>query len=62
VPVTVFISYRRDDTKHAACRLGERLGELFNLFMDIEDIRPGTDFTQVVHAAVWSPRPSLCTS
>jgi hypothetical protein len=52
VPVTVFISYRRDDTKHAAGRLGERLGERFDLFMDIDDIRPGTDFTQVVHAAV----------
>ncbi|HRK48344.1 MAG TPA: TIR domain-containing protein, partial [Nocardioides sp.] len=46
------MSYRRDDSKHAAGRLGERLGERFQLFMDIDSIRPGTDFTAVVRDAV----------
>lgn len=49
---SVFVSYRRDDSKHAAGRLGERLGERFQLFMDIDSIRPGTDFTAVVRDAV----------
>ena len=49
---SVFVSYRRDDSKHAAGRLGERLGERFKLFMDIDSIRPGTDFTAVVRDAV----------
>jgi len=48
----VFVSYRRDDSKHAAGRLGERLHERFRLFMDIDNIRPGTDFTAVVREAV----------
>ena len=45
---SVFVSYRRDDSKHAAGRLGERLHERFRLFMDIDNSRPGTDFTAVV--------------
>ena len=49
---SVFVSYRRDDSKHAAGRLGERLDQRFNLFMDIDSIRPGTDFTAVVRDAV----------
>jgi len=49
---SVFVSYRRDDSKHAAGRLGERLHERFRLFMDIDNIRPGTDFTAVVREAV----------
>ncbi len=49
---SVFVSYRRDDSKHAAGRLGERLHERFHLFMDIDNIRPGTDFTAVVRNAV----------
>ena len=49
---SVFVSYRRDDSKHAAGRLGERLHERFRLFMDIDSIRPGADFTAVVRNAV----------
>jgi hypothetical protein len=52
VPTSVFVSYRRDDSKHAAGRLGERLDERFTLFMDVDSIRPGTDFTAVVREAV----------
>jgi len=49
---SVFVSYRRADTKHAAGRLGERLHERFHLFMDIDSIRPGADFTAAVRNAV----------
>lgn len=52
MPTSVFVSYRRDDSKHAAGRLGERLDEHFTLFMDVDSIRPGTDFTAVVREAV----------
>ena len=48
----VFVSYRRDDSRHAAARLGERLNERFRLFMDIDSIQPGSDFTAVVREAV----------
>ena len=48
----VFVSYRRDDSKHAAGRLVERLDERFTLFMDVDRIRPGADFTKVVREAV----------
>ena len=36
----VFVSYRRDDSKHAAGRLAERLNERFTLFMDVERPSP----------------------
>jgi tetratricopeptide (TPR) repeat protein len=52
VTVRVFVSYRRADSKHAAGRLGERLDERFTLFMDVDRIRPGADFTTVVRDAV----------
>jgi hypothetical protein len=52
MPVTVFLSYRRDDTKHAAGRLAERLDQRFELFMDVDDIGPGRDFTTVLRDAV----------
>jgi len=48
----VFVSYRRDDSRHAAARLGERLNERFRLFMDIDSIQPGSDFAAVVREAV----------
>ena len=50
--VKVFVSYRRADSGHAAGRLGERLDERFTLFMDVDRIRPGTDFTTAVREAV----------
>ena len=52
-PVRIFISYRREDTRHVAGRLGDRLiGEKFTVFMDIETIVPGMDFTAAVRQAV----------
>ena len=48
----VFLSYRRDDSKHAAARIAERLDERFQLFMDVDAIQPGMDFTAVMASAV----------
>ena len=48
----VFVSYRRKDTQHAAGRLGDLLNQDFDLFMDVEDIAPGTDYTQALMRAV----------
>ena len=48
----VFVSYRRKDTRHAAGRLDDLLSQDFDLFMDVEDIAPGTDFTQALLRAV----------
>ena len=50
--VQVFVSYRRGDSPHAAGRLVDRLDERFKLFIDVDRIRPGADFTSVVRAAV----------
>jgi len=47
----IFISYRRDDAKHAAGRLVDRLGRTFTsdqLFLDIDNIEPGVDFKKVL--------------
>ncbi len=48
----VFVSYRRKDTRHAAGRLGDMLNEDFDLFMDVDDIAPGTDYTLALQGAV----------
>lgn len=48
----VFLSYRREDTRHLAGRLADHLRPRFELFMDVEAIRPGSDFTQAVRQAV----------
>lgn len=50
--VRVFVSYRRDDSKHAAGRLSERLDERFKLFMDVDQIQGGAVFPAVVRKAV----------
>lgn len=53
----IFISYRRDDAKHAAGRLVERLGRSFapgQLFFDIDNIEPGLDFKKVLSEKVQS--------
>src|SRR5262245_35399419 len=45
----IFISYRRNDSRHAAGRLVDRLGQTFGhdqLFMDVDAIEPGLDFVQ----------------
>ena len=51
--VSVFLSYRRADAPYAAGRLADRLGERFELFMDI-DIAPGLHFGQALTDAVSS--------
>nr|VFK59875.1 MAG: TIR domain-containing protein [Candidatus Kentron sp. UNK]VFK70149.1 MAG: TIR domain-containing protein [Candidatus Kentron sp. UNK] len=43
----VFISYRRDDTRHAAARVAERLNDLpgiRSVFIDVDGINPGSNF------------------
>jgi hypothetical protein len=47
----IFISYRREDSAGWTGRLAERLKERFrteSIFMDIDTIQPGTDFTEVL--------------
>src|SRR5262249_5249834 len=49
----IFISYRRDDSRHAAGRLVDRLAQIFprgQLFMDVDAIEPGLDFAKVIDA------------
>jgi sugar lactone lactonase YvrE len=51
----VFVSYRRQDTPGYAGRLYDRLVRRLGpagVFMDIDDIDPGTDFADVIHAAL----------
>ncbi len=48
----IFVSYRRDDSRHAAGRLVDRLGRVYGrdgLFMDIDGIEPGGDFLKVIN-------------
>src|SRR5262249_21189585 len=51
----IFISYRREDSAGWTGRLAERLRQKFgseSIFMDIDTIQPGTDFTKALHSAV----------
>jgi TIR domain len=51
----IFISYRRDDSRHAAGRLFDRLGGAFErnqLFMDVDAIEPGADFLRALGEAL----------
>src|SRR5215470_857288 len=51
----IFICYRREDGKHPAGRLCDRLVAQFgapNVFMDIDSIRPGDDFQDVIEKTV----------
>lgn len=51
----IFISYRRDESRHAAGRLADDLSQAFGpqaIFRDIEGIDPGVDFTQSLERAL----------
>jgi YVTN family beta-propeller protein len=51
----IFLSYRREDTRHIAGRLFDRLVGRFgvgNVFMDVDSIEPGLDFRVAVRSAV----------
>lgn len=51
----VFVSYRRQDTSGVAGRLADRLAERLGasrVFMDVDTIEPGVDFTQAIARAV----------
>ena len=53
----IFISYRRDESRHAAGRLADNLAESFGaeaIFRDIEGIDPGVDFAQALDKALQS--------
>ena len=51
----IFISYRREDSAGGTGRLSEHLKERFgadSIFMDIDTIEPGVDFTEALKKAV----------
>jgi hypothetical protein len=51
----IFINYRRQDTEGYVGRLYDRLSQFFeqgDIFMDVDSIRPGADFVQVLEEAV----------
>ena len=51
----IFISYRRDDSAAYAGRLGDRLAAEFGadrVFMDVDDIPPGADFSAHISAKI----------
>jgi hypothetical protein len=54
VTIQVFVSYRREDSKFAAGRLGDRLrlDPRFKLFMDVDQIQAGDLFPAVVRKAL----------
>ena len=57
LPRGVFLSYRRDDTRHLAGRVYDRLVERFGnvrVFMDVDSIEPGLDFASAIDSAVAS--------
>jgi hypothetical protein len=56
-PPRVFVSYRREDTSGHAGRLYDALAEKFgdeNVFMDVDTIQVGADFTEAITSAVAS--------
>ncbi len=53
----IFISYRRDDSSGHTGRIFDRLEGRFGqgqVFMDVDTIRPGPDFVEMVQQAVGS--------
>ena len=49
---SVFVSYRREDSKHAAGRLAAILADRCELFMDVESIEAGSDFSETVRRSL----------
>jgi alkylated DNA nucleotide flippase Atl1 len=60
IPLTsegIFLSYRREDTRHLVGRIGDRLMDHFGderVFVDVDTIEPGLDFAEAIAAAVGS--------
>jgi alkylated DNA nucleotide flippase Atl1 len=53
----IFLSYRREDTRHVVGRVGDRLMDHFGderVFLDVDTIEPGMDFAEAIAAAVGS--------
>jgi ribosomal protein L7/L12 len=53
----VFLSYRREETRHIAGRLADRLTDRLGstqVFMDVDTIEPGTDFAAAIAREVAS--------
>jgi alkylated DNA nucleotide flippase Atl1 len=53
----IFLSYRREDTRHLVGRIGDRLLDHFGderVFVDVDTIEPGVDFAEAIAAAVGS--------
>src|SRR5262249_59276111 len=62
MPNKIFINYRREDSIDAAGRLHDRLAQTFghkNIFMDVEDIPAGVDFTKYLSDQVAASRVFL---
>lgn len=58
----IFISYRRQDSQHAAGRLHDYLCRHFpseNVFLDVDRIDPGTDFNSSIQDALASSKVLL---
>ena len=58
----IFLSYRREDTRHLVGRVGDRLMDHFGderVFVDVDTIEPGQDFAEAIAAAVGSCRVLL---
>lgn len=49
----VFLSYRREETRHIAGRIADRIGP-DRVFMDVDSIEPGVDFGVAIAGAVES--------
>jgi hypothetical protein len=53
--VSIFLSYRREDSAGHAGRLCEHLASAFGperVFMDVEDISPGQDFAEAIESTI----------
>jgi hypothetical protein len=59
---SIFLNYRREETKWVAGRLHDRLAAVFGqdrIFTDVDSIGPGQDFTKVLEDAVGNCRVLL---